>query len=122
MIGLVFGKRFHSKSEKCSACGSVISTLWFCFPIPIIPFGSYKLIHSRSMRDEILAMRRTSVSIKQIITNYVLLIPIILLIWILPNFQDEAVSPQAYLGMADKLYSEKKYSEAIEFYMKKQQL
>ncbi|MEE2924462.1 MAG: hypothetical protein VX619_06745 [bacterium] len=115
---LSFGKRFHSKSEKCSTCGSVISTLWFCFPIPIIPLGSYKLIHSRSMRDEILAMRRTSISVKQIITNYVFLIPIILLIWILPNFKDEAVSPQAYLEMADKLYLEKKYSEAIEFYEK----
>ena len=115
---LSFGKRFHGNADKCSICNSVISTFWFCFIIPILPLGSYKLIYSRSMKEEILAMRQTSISLKQILANYILIAPLLLLTWFLADLKPEGISSLAHLEKANKLFVDNKYSDAIEFYEK----
>ena len=115
---LSFGKRFQSKSDKCSECGSTVSTFWFCFLLPLVPLGSYKIIYSRAMQGEILAMRVTSISLKQILVNYVLMIPLVFLIGMLSNIESDSPSAEEYLKTAKQFHAEKKYSMAIEFFEK----
>tara|TARA_Y100000589_G_scaffold128889_1_gene122702 strand:- start:391 stop:2973 length:2583 start_codon:yes stop_codon:yes gene_type:complete len=113
-----FGKRFQGKSDKCKKCGSIVSTFWFCFLFPIVPLGSYKIIFSRTMRGEILAMRTTNFSFTQILINYALQIPLVFLIGILSNLETDGPSADVYLKMGKQFYMEKKYPAAMQYYKK----
>ena len=70
------------------------------------------------MKEEILAMRQTSISLKQILANYILIAPLLLLTWFLADLKPEGISSLAHLEKADKLFVDSKYSNAIEFYEK----
>lgn len=46
------GTVLYGKANKCDICGSIIQTHWFViFMIPIIPLGSYRVIHNYSTID-----------------------------------------------------------------------
>jgi hypothetical protein len=42
----IMGVRLIGSTQRCDECGSIIKTRWFWFLIPLIPFGSYRVLRA----------------------------------------------------------------------------
>ena len=42
----IMGVRLVGSSRRCDECGSIIKTRWFWLFIPLIPFGSYRVLRA----------------------------------------------------------------------------
>jgi hypothetical protein len=66
----VFGTRLIGRAAPCETCGSTVKTLWFVFLLPLIPFGSYRVLPVGStsfVRAEYLSRRLPSVRWSQVL-------------------------------------------------------
>jgi len=42
----IWGVRLIGSSGRCGNCGSIVKTRWFFFVIPLIPFGSFRVLRA----------------------------------------------------------------------------
>ena len=65
----VFGTRLIGRASPCDTCGSSVKTLWFVFLLPLIPFGSYRVLPvggASFVRSQYLSRRLPSVRWSQV--------------------------------------------------------
>jgi len=41
----MFGMRLLGHGDECLVCGSILQTLWFCFRVPLIPVGRFRVVY-----------------------------------------------------------------------------
>ena len=41
----LIGTRLLGSRDRCPACGSIAQRKWFCFLLPVIPLGRYRIIY-----------------------------------------------------------------------------
>jgi hypothetical protein len=69
-INGLFGTRLIGRASPCGTCGSTGKTLWFVFLLPLIPFGSYRVLPTGDtsfVRSEYLSRRLPSVQWSQVL-------------------------------------------------------
>lgn len=113
---LQFGSRLIGASKACEECGSIQSTAWICFLMPLIPIGSYSILYMRSAADQIMAVRSTSLSLKHLFSNYVQLLLLLFLMITGRQALNKDVPPEDYYIKAESAYESGEFSEAIGFY------
>jgi hypothetical protein len=65
----VLGNRYMGTSDPCIRCRSVIRTLWLWILLPIIPFGSYRVISTDTHH---FIGRRASLRWSQVLSVYIM--------------------------------------------------
>lgn len=115
---LQFGSRLLGKSKTCTDCGSIISTLWICFLVPLIPIGSYRILYMRSVKDQIMAMRIVPLSVSQIFVNYLILSMALGSIIFLRKISYAQITPEDYFSAAQQQHKNGNYVEALSLYQK----
>lgn len=115
---LQFGSRLLGSSKACEECGSIQSTAWICFLMPLIPIGSYSLLYMRSAADQIMSVRSTSLSIQHLFSNYAQLLVLLFLMITGSQALNKDLPPEDYYIKAEGAYESGEFSEALGFYEK----
>jgi uncharacterized membrane protein len=74
---LVLGTQFMGAADRCEQCHSVIRTLWFWVVVPVLPFGSYRVIATETNRY---IGRRTSLRWSHVAAVYAVTLVVVLAI------------------------------------------